>query len=238
MKKLTLLFSLCLLSYLLQAQQVVQVMGTDKQVPLSTFENLDGVYQTVDNNQIYRYYVKVNSEAEASDVIAKARTAGFSNAFYRDLATLPPCCSVYTPVAEKIRTLKSIFFDFDKSFLRPESKRQLQTLVEILQENPGYSAGLRAHTDAKGSVEYNRALSQRRVDSAKNYLLSKGIAASRISTSTYGEDSPIANNEKNGADTPEGRQLNRRVELLVLDGNGNTLNGVVEEIFVPDDLKN
>lgn len=244
MKKLTLFFSICLFSFVLTAQKAVQVLGTDKQVSLSVFKDLQGVYQTIDNNQIYRYYIDISSEADAADVISKANAAGFSNAFYRDLGILPPCCNVYTPpppppvVDTKIRTLKSIFFDFDKSFLRPASKAELQTLLDILRENPSYKAGLRAHTDAKGSIEYNRALSQRRVDSAKNYLLSRGIDASRISTSTYGEDSPIAKNEKNGADTPEGRQLNRRVELLVLDASGSILNGVVEDIYVPDGLRN
>jgi outer membrane protein OmpA-like peptidoglycan-associated protein len=82
-------------------------------------------------------------------------------------------------------------------------------------------------------------LSLRRANAAKAYLQKQGIAASRIKVSQFGEDDPIAKNElAGGRDTEEGRQLNRRVDLLVIDANGTVLNGIKEEINVPSDLKN
>jgi outer membrane protein OmpA-like peptidoglycan-associated protein len=132
--------------------------------------------------------------------------------------------------------LRSIFFDFDKSDLRPVSQSDLDNLVKVLQENPTYNAELKAFTDAKGSDAYNRALSMRRANNAKSYVVSKGIAKNRIKTSTFGESNPIAKNEVNGQDTEEGRQFNRRVEVAVFDSAGKQV-GLVEQIAVPESLK-
>jgi OOP family OmpA-OmpF porin len=68
------------------------------------------------------------------------------------------------------------------------------------------------HTDSVGSEEYNQGLSERRANTVRDYLASKGINASRLTARGYGEGRPVASN-----DTSEGRQENRRVELVVLD---------------------
>ncbi len=243
MKNLVILFSFCCCLHL-NAQIVVQVGAFEKSVPTTYFEGLDGVYLSIDQNNIHHYYIKgFASESSAQETAQKAISLGYTNSHVVDLSKYGKCtCNISrrpppSPYSQ-IRNLKSIFFDFDKSFLRFTSKSELDKLYTILIENPNYTTELRAHTDAKGSIEYNRALSQRRSDSAKNYLISKGISSSRIRTNTYGEETPIAKNDVNGADTEEGRQLNRRVELLVFDSNGKNLNEMVEEIDVPDYLRN
>jgi OOP family OmpA-OmpF porin len=71
------------------------------------------------------------------------------------------------------------------------------------------------HTDSIGSDEYNQRLSERRAQAVKQYLVSKGIAASRLSTEGQGEREPIAPNTEDGKDNPEGRAMNRRAELKV-----------------------
>ncbi|MEO1437781.1 MAG: OmpA family protein, partial [Bacteroidota bacterium] len=141
-----------------------------------------------------------------------------------------------TPIDEEPNYLESIFFDFDQSFLRPKSKSELDKLYDVLMENPTYTTELRAHTDAKGSNEYNVALSQRRADAAKSYLLNRGIPASRVSTKIYGETDPIAKNESNGSDSPQGRQFNRRVQLIVLNASGSEVR-IVRDINVPGGLR-
>ena len=133
--------------------------------------------------------------------------------------------------------LQNIFFDFDKSDLRAESKRRLDLLHTILIENPGYNVEFRAHTDAKGSTEYNEGLADRRAASAESYMLSRGIPQSRLRTTRFGERAPIAKNEINGEDTPAGRQLNRRVEVVVYSTDGAVVN-LVEAIYVPAHLQN
>lgn len=107
--------------------------------------------------------------------------------------------------------LKNIFFDFDKATLRPESFNELDRLVQLLTENPTIKVEISAHTDSKGSDEYNLKLSQKRAESVVNYLIGKGIAASRLIAKGYGETQPIDTN-----DTEEGRQNNRRVEFKIV----------------------
>lgn len=107
--------------------------------------------------------------------------------------------------------LNNVFFDFDKWDLRPESFVELDRVVKLLKENPKIEIEMSAHTDSKGSDEYNFKLSDNRARSVREYIISKGIAESRIVSQGYGETKPVAPN-----DTDENRQLNRRVEFTIL----------------------
>ncbi|NCU02775.1 MAG: OmpA family protein [Chitinophagaceae bacterium] len=111
----------------------------------------------------------------------------------------------------QIVRLNNVFFDFDKWDLRPVSFVELNRVVKMLNDNPAISIELGAHTDSKGSDDYNIKLSHNRAQSVMQYILSKGIAAERVSFKGYGETVPVATN-----DTDEGRQLNRRVEFKIL----------------------
>ncbi|HEX7413838.1 MAG TPA: OmpA family protein [Bacteroidia bacterium] len=111
----------------------------------------------------------------------------------------------------KTIVLRNIFFDFDKATIRPESANELDRLIKLLTDNPGIRIELGSHTDSKGSDEYNMKLSQQRSQSVVNYLISKGIATSRLEAKGYGETVAIAGN-----DTDEGRQQNRRTEFKIL----------------------
>lgn len=86
--------------------------------------------------------------------------------------------------------LENIFYDFDKATLRPESKQGLDELITILDENPNVSIELSAHTDRKGSDEYNRQLSLRRAQSVVHYLISRGIDENRLTAAGYGKERP------------------------------------------------
>ncbi|HEX5667779.1 MAG TPA: OmpA family protein, partial [Chitinophagaceae bacterium] len=88
---------------------------------------------------------------------------------------------------------------------------ELDRVVKLLNENPAIEIEMSAHTDAKGSDEYNYTLSDNRARSVMEYILSKGIAPGRIRSKGYGETKPVVSN-----DTDEGRQLNRRVEFTIL----------------------
>jgi len=107
--------------------------------------------------------------------------------------------------------LNNVFFDFDKWDLRPESSVELDRVVKLMMENPGIEIEMSAHTDSYGSDEYNFKLSDDRARSCTEYILSKGIATTRIKSQGYGETKPVAPN-----DTPENRQMNRRVEFTIL----------------------
>lgn len=114
-------------------------------------------------------------------------------------------------VGSKI-VLKNIFFDFDKSTLRPESTNELERLAKLLNDIPSLKIEISSHTDSKGSDEYNQRLSQSRSETVVNYLINeKKIAKDRLVAKGYGETKPIATN-----DTDEGRQQNRRSEFEIL----------------------
>ena len=107
--------------------------------------------------------------------------------------------------------LKNIFFDFDKATLRPESTNELERLTKLLNDVPTLKIEISGHTDSKGADAYNKTLSNNRAKAVVDYLISKGIAADRLTSVGYGEEQPIATN-----DTDEGRQLNRRTEFKIL----------------------
>ena len=86
--------------------------------------------------------------------------------------------------------IDNIFYDFDKATLRPESKEALDQLVKLLEENPNVTIELSAHTDYRGSAEYNKRLSQRRAESVIRYLIEHGIAADRLTPVGYGKETP------------------------------------------------
>jgi len=107
--------------------------------------------------------------------------------------------------------LNNVFFDFDKYDLRSESFVELDRVVNLLKENPAIEIEMSAHTDSRGSDDYNMKLSDNRARSVREYIVSKGIAAGRIVSQGYGETKPVSTNE-----TDDGRQLNRRVEFKIL----------------------
>jgi OOP family OmpA-OmpF porin len=110
----------------------------------------------------------------------------------------------------QIVRLNNVFFDFDKWDLRPESFVELDRVVQLMNDNPTLEIEMSAHTDSRGSDEYNIKLSENRAKSVTQYILSKGISPTRITSQGYGETRPVASN-----DTDEGRQLNRRVEFKI-----------------------
>jgi outer membrane protein OmpA-like peptidoglycan-associated protein len=111
----------------------------------------------------------------------------------------------------KITFDSGILFDVDKATLKPEAQANLTKMAEILKKYPDTNILIEGHTDATGSDEYNLRLSQSRSQSVANYLAGLAVDPARFSTMGYGESQPVATN-----DTPEGRQLNRRVELAIM----------------------
>ncbi|WP_316739379.1 OmpA family protein [Pedobacter aquatilis] len=112
--------------------------------------------------------------------------------------------------------LENIYYEFNSAELTASSQQTLNALVAIMEDNPEMEIELGAHTDDIGTDEYNQDLSERRAKSCLNYLVSKNIAESRMSSKGYGEGIPIAPNKlKNGKDNPEGRAKNRRTEFKV-----------------------
>jgi len=103
-----------------------------------------------------------------------------------------------------------VSFDFDKADIRPSFRASLDKLARVISKYDRTVVHIVGHTDAIGSQQYNQQLSERRARSVEAYLLSRGVAGSRLESWGLGEDEPRADNE-----TEAGRQLNRRVEIFV-----------------------
>lgn len=113
----------------------------------------------------------------------------------------------------------NVYFAFDKSDLSKGAADTLNMVFQTLSENPEMIVEVRGHTDAKGSDDYNQKLSDERAAAAIKYLIDKGVTNARLQPKGLGEKEPAAENEKaDGADNPDGRQLNRRVEFKIVNG--------------------
>lgn len=152
--------------------------------------NKDGFWPSIDNISI--------AEDEDNDTIVKV--------FYLD------------PILKIHIKIPSVYFAFDKSNVIDFYKGQIDSVVKVLGDHPGYSVEIGGHTDSKGSDEYNEKLSMRRANEVKTFLIKKkNIAENRVIAKWFGEKQPAVPNElPNGEDDPEGRARNRRVEFKII----------------------
>ena len=123
----------------------------------------------------------------------------------------PVRAPVAAPAAppREIYKLEGVYFDFDKATLKPEGRTKLDEAVATLNRYPDIRVEIQGHTDSLGTDAYNQSLSERRATTVREYLISKGIAASRMTSKGFGESQPVADNG-----TKAGRAQNRRVVLI------------------------
>ena len=117
----------------------------------------------------------------------------------------------------RIELAADVLFDFDKADLRKDARSALKQVGDIIREKAKGAVRIEGHTDSKGSDAYNQKLSQRRANSVKDWLIkNEGLKSVRFSTSGFGAKKPAVSNTKpDGSDDPEGRQKNRRVEIVI-----------------------
>ncbi|MGA2189286.1 MAG: OmpA family protein [Steroidobacteraceae bacterium] len=114
-----------------------------------------------------------------------------------------------------VMTLGDVLFDTGKAELKPGASRKLDQLAQFLTAHPDRRVEIDGFTDSVGSDSYNEELSQRRADAVKSALLTRGVDPARVGTEGYGKSFPVASNDDSG-----GRQLNRRVEVVIGGDNG------------------
>jgi outer membrane protein OmpA-like peptidoglycan-associated protein/tetratricopeptide (TPR) repeat protein len=166
-------------------------------------------------------YVFVLTSPEQKEYLVSAEKQGFG--YYNTNMTFPGTDEEAITVERTIRMkklvvgyskiLRNIYFDFDKSTLKDTSLPELNKLERMMLENPGMSVEIIGHTDNIGAEKYNGELSKRRAASVKTFLVNNNVDSRRVKATGMGSKKPLASND----DEKEGRELNRRVQLVVID---------------------
>ena len=135
---------------------------------------------------------------------------GVDGADGADGADAPPIKTVPDHVQTLVSNFQRVYFDFDKSELSPESRSALDANVELMQKHVGVKVQIQGHADERGATEYNLALGNRRAEAVKDYLVNQGIAPSRLTVISYGEEAPL-----DGDSNERAWSKNRRAEFVV-----------------------
>ena len=123
-------------------------------------------------------------------------------------APAPAPAPVKAPAPQPKYVIEGVWFEFDSAALKPEAKATLDAAATQLRSQPDVMYKISGHTDTSGPEAHNQQLSEQRAQSVQEYLVSKGVAASQLMATGFGESKPLVSN-----DTREGRMKNRRVEI-------------------------
>lgn len=165
-----------------------------------------------------------SGQTERNSIQLAARTRDVENAKIETNAALDHAASLQaevdalkaTPTPRGlVLTLGDVLFETGKAQLNPGSARKLDQLAQFLADHPGRRVQIDGFTDSVGTDSYNQSLSQQRADAVKSALVTRGIEPSRIESQGYGKGFPVADNAESN-----GRQLNRRVEVVIGEDNG------------------
>jgi outer membrane protein OmpA-like peptidoglycan-associated protein len=162
-----------------------------------------------------------NAGAKRNEVRLEARTAEANAANAQvadDQVLIAELLALNAQKTERgmVITLGDVLFNTGKAQLKPDGTRNVQKLADFLTKYPQNKVSIEGHTDSVGSTRYNQDLSDRRAYSVRTALTDMGISNDRVATHGYGEEFPVASNNN-----AESRQLNRRVEIILSDANGN-----------------
>jgi outer membrane protein OmpA-like peptidoglycan-associated protein len=172
---------------------------------------LEARSREVDKAQAQTNAAKMQANAASQEAAAATEQASRLQAEIDQLKATPTDRGL-------VLTLGDVLFDTGKSELNSGASRKLDQLAQFLSEHKDRRVQIDGFTDSVGSDSYNRELSQRRANAVKNALLTRGIDSTRINTEGYGKAFPVASNAESS-----GRQLNRRVEVVIGGENGSPI---------------
>lgn len=196
----------------------VLVRNDDTGAEEITGTNMDGTFEScLDMGYSYTITCEKLGYTKAFSEVSTVQIRG-SRSVEVNLEMTPTGNEVYNgPVKKGTVIILDIFYDFDKSTIRAGEDLQLEALAKLMMRHPSMKIELIAHTDSRGEESYNLALSLRRAESARDFLVSRGIAPERIRAFGYGE-ARLRNHCTDGVEcTEEEHQYNRRTEVLVTD---------------------
>jgi outer membrane protein OmpA-like peptidoglycan-associated protein len=191
---------------LLLAPGVVQAKGLDPDAPVPP----DAKFQTSDLK-----FTAVDLTFGTVDL--NFRTEAVAGAVQAVAGVVQALEVKETPTEIRIELSADVLFDFDKADIRPDASKVLSQAADVLKDHATRRVVIEGHTDGKGSDEYNQRLSQRRAQAVKRWFQERaGLKSMTLETRGWGAKRPVAPNAKpDGSDDPEGRQKNRRVEIVI-----------------------
>ena len=160
-----------------------------------------------------KYTITVEKDGFDPKVIEFQSTKGDDRTYLKNVLLAGTKAEIVEVDEELIIKVENIYFDFDKASIKKESTITLNKVYDVLTDNPSMAINIKAHTDNSGSASYNLRLSDKRAKSAKAYLISKGIPASRIDAKGYGETDLLFNCGANCS--KEQDEQNRRIEFVI-----------------------
>ncbi|GAB4257689.1 MAG: OmpA family protein [Saprospiraceae bacterium] len=244
----------------IEAALVAKILDLDTKEPLvggtvELYESKDGEMVLVDSKtnkagngfdwplELDKAYMIVGSADNYEKDTVSFNTIGLLDSkVYEEVLELKPGKKTITIRREEPFVLQNIYYDFDDDKILPDAERDLQVILELMNEYPDMVIELSSHTDSRGTEAYNRNLSQRRAESARRWLVAKGVERRRIQAKGYGESQPKVVDERvkerfpflNVGDTlteeyinsllPDtakfeaAHQVNRRTEFKIIDG--------------------
>ena len=217
-------------SYLTLDNSTVKLTDRDNNIIEETFTGNDGSFSFIvypeeeyylvgEKENYFNSRVEFNTLGKTAD---KAKLKNFiTNISFEKNLILEKI------ILNKSIVLENIYYDLDRANIRDDAALELNKLIRILIDNPKISIELSSHTDDRATVEYNLDLSQRRAESAVNYIISKGISKNRLIAKGYGESELIIKN----ATSEEEHQINRRTEFKVIKYDENESENNEERFF-------
>ena len=152
----------------------------------------EGVQPTAQESKAVEKQATETTTAEQAKQVQTGETEAYKKAEAKRLEKLKALQRAQKELDEKKAfENEKIYFDFDKSDLKPKSQTVLKKKADWLREHPAYSLRIEGNCDERGTSEYNLALGERRANSAKKFLVALGIAEGRIATISYGEERPV-----------------------------------------------
>ena len=199
------------------ANAQVTIKDANNNVLKTVTSDAEGKFQSTLSCKEQTYIVEAQKEKFKDDFTDFTVTADSENKLKLALALEPNAAKIGTDLA-LLLNLNPIYFDYDKSFIRPDAELELAKVIKYMQEYPSVKIDVRSHTDSRGRDAYNLSLSQRRNASTKAYIINKGgISSDRISGKGYGE-TRLTNRCSNGVKCSKAEhQDNRRSEFIVVE---------------------
>ncbi len=194
---------------------LVDVQGN---VIAETISGTDGSFEI---NPIYcdkTYALRGTMINYTPDEVSFATSSTFSEEVTKTLYLAPKVPVIVGNDLNKILNLNPIYFDLDKSFIRPDAEIELQKVIAAMNQYPDLKIDVRSHTDSRANDDYNIRLSQRRNASTIKYIVEKGgISADRLTGKGYGETQLVNECSNDVPCSEEKHQLNRRSEFIIVD---------------------